>query len=466
MKHITYIILASALLTCSSCSDFLEKYPKDSPSTTIPMSDDLAVAMTNGCYQSLQSMNLYNQRIWSMDICAGDSEAGGDPSTGTDGVETKEVANFYATPSNNLAVGLWRGGYTGIGNCNTAIQSLSANADNISPEILTRSLGEAYFLRAHYYFILVRCFGGVPIRTEPKDIARNTVTEVYDLIIKDCKEAIERLPQKNELAPADLGRATKDAACTQLAKVYLTLASYGNTYASLAPEEGFYQAVVDLCDEIATMGYDLAACDYASLWNENLIKNKNSAESIFEIQYSGENAGTGGFWANDGQSSWCSTFMGPRNSGFTYGSYGCNQPTDEFFESYEEGDKRKDITVFYEGCPDFDGKSYKASYAFMTGRNVRKFIIPISLVRRRAGLGDFLSTNKEEMKEKIIHERRMELAFEGHRWFDLIRIDGGDYALKFFNSIGKVNATKDRMLLPIPQVEMDANALMVQNPGY
>lgn len=65
--------------------------------------------------------------------------------TGTDGVETKEVANFYATPSNNLAVGLWRGGYTGIGNCNTAIQSLSANADNISPEILTRSLGEAYF---------------------------------------------------------------------------------------------------------------------------------------------------------------------------------------------------------------------------------------------------------------------------------------------------------------------------------
>ena len=123
MKHITYIILASALLTCCSCSDFLEKYPKDSPSTTIPVSDDLAVAMTNGCYQSLQSMNLYNQRIWSMDICAGDSEAGGAPSTGTDGVETKEVANFYATPSNNLAVGLWRGGYTGIGNCNTAIQS-------------------------------------------------------------------------------------------------------------------------------------------------------------------------------------------------------------------------------------------------------------------------------------------------------------------------------------------------------
>lgn len=146
----------------------------------------------------------------------------------------------------------------------------------------------------------------------------------------------------------------------------------------------------------------------------------------------------------------------------------------------------------------------------MTGRNVRKFLIPMSLnlyqdaetspqnfivyryadvllmkaealnelgetakaqeplniVRKRAGLNNYTGTDKEEMKEKIIHERRMELAFEGHRWFDLIRIDGGDYALKFFQSIGKTNATKDRLLLPIPQVEMDANKLMEQNPGY
>lgn len=145
MKYWAYIIGVSVLFACSSCSDFLEKYPKDSPSATIPVSDDLAVAMTNGCYQSLQSMNLYNQRIWSLDICAGESEAGGDPSTGTDGVETKEVANFYATPSNNLAIGIWRGGYTGIGNCNTTIQSLSSNVDNISSEVLNRSLGEAYF---------------------------------------------------------------------------------------------------------------------------------------------------------------------------------------------------------------------------------------------------------------------------------------------------------------------------------
>ena len=158
---------------------------------------------------------------------------------------------------------------------------------------MERCLGEAYFLRAHYYFILVRCFGGVPIRTvpaevdDPKDIARNSITEVYDLIIKDCKEAISRLPQKNELTPADLGRATKDAAYTQLAKVYLTLASYGDTYQLLAPEEGFFQAVVNLCDQIKDMGYDLSHYAYADLWNEKILSTTRTVpnqSSRFNIQ--------------------------------------------------------------------------------------------------------------------------------------------------------------------------------------
>ena len=70
------------------------------------------------------------------------------------------------------------------------------------------------------------------------------------------------------------------------------------------------------------------------------------------------------------------------------------------------------------------------------------------------------------MREKIIHERRMELAFEGHRWFDMIRVDNGNYALTFLKSIGKNNVTKERLLLPIPQTEMDSNHLMTQNPCY
>ncbi len=92
---------------------------------------------------------------------------------------------------------------------------------------------------------------------------------------------------------------------------------------------------------------------------------------------------------------------------------------------------------------------------------------PLNIVRRRAGLDPVPSTiTKDAMREAIIHERRMELSFEGHRWFDLIRIDNGEYAVKFLHSIGKTNATRERLLFPIPQTEMDANPLMTQNPGY
>ncbi len=93
--------------------------------------------------------------------------------------------------------------------------------------------------------------------------------------------------------------------------------------------------------------------------------------------------------------------------------------------------------------------------------------VPLNIVRKRAGLPEVPGhSDRQTMREKIIHERRMELAFEGHRWFDMIRVDNGDYAITFLHSIGKNNVTKNRLLFPIPQTEMDANTLMVQNPGY
>ncbi len=184
------------------------------------------------------------------------------------------------------------------------------------------------------------------------------------------------------------------------------------------------------------------------------------------------------------------------------------KPTQEFMNQYENGDKRKDLTVLYPGCPAFDGIDYKASWSY-TGYNVRKFlvsksvspeyntnpedfvvyryadvllmkaealnesgstqdaVVPLNIVRSRAGLGAIsASVSQDELREKIIHERRIEFAFEGHRWFDLIRLNNGDYAVNFLKSIGKSNVTKDRLLFPIPQTEIDSNPLMTQNPGY
>ena len=492
MKKFINIIPAMLLaFSVSSCEDFLDKAPLDTIGTESELTATDAIALVNAAYQPLQWPKIYNMRIWTTDIIAGNSNVGADG--GIDGIETVDLANFAATSTNGAALDIWRGPYPGILRCNLVLQRLPSI--DMDDALRTRIMGEAYFLRAHYYFILVRIFGDVPLQTEPlvagSDLnqARTPKAQVYEQIISDCENAIEMLPVKSEYSSTDLGRACKEAAEAQLAKVYMTQGTD-------------YQKVVDLCQSIEDLGYNLSSMNYADNFNPLI---DNGAESLFEVQYSGSTDYD--FWGNDCQASWLSTYMGPRNSGWVGGSWGWQHVTKEFVDSYEAGDLRKDVTILYEGCPQFDGKDYDPSWS-LTGYNVRKFLVPksisaeyntnpsnfvvyrfadvllmkaealnelgetqkaqtpLNIVRKRAGLPDITTTDKAEMKEKIIHERRMELAFEGHRWFDLIRIDNGDYAINFFKSIGKTNATKDRLLYPIPQEEIDANPNMTQNPGY
>lgn len=492
MKKIKYILTASVLaILISSCSDFLDKAPIDTIGTESDLNEKDAVALVNAAYQPLQWPKIYNMRIWTTDIIAGNSNVGGNG--GTDGIETVDLSNFCATSTNAASLDIWRGPYPGILRCNLALQRLPSIS--MDEALRNRLMGEAYFLRAHYYFILVRIFGDVPLQTEPLvagsnlNQARTSKDKVYEQIVSDCEKAIELLPVKSSYSSKDLGRACKEAAECMLAKVYLTLGTN-------------YQKVIDLCQAIEDVGYDLSKMNYADNFNPLI---DNGSESLFEVQYSGSTAYS--FWDNDNQACWLSTYMGPRNSGWVGGSWGWQHVTKEFVDSYEDGDLRKDMTILYKGCPQFDGKDYDPSWS-LTGYNVRKFLVPksispefntnpanfvvyrfadvllmkaealnelgetvkaqapLNIVRKRAGLPAVTTTDKAEMKEKIIHERRMELAFEGHRWFDLIRIDNGEYAVKFLKSIGKANVTKDRLLYPIPQEEIDANPNMTQNPGY
>lgn len=499
MKKISQIIFfVLCIASFVSCRDFLDKTPYDKvdPDNTASMTDEVIIPMVNGCYKCLQSSNMYNMRMWTLDILAGNSNVGA--GGGTDGLETIQAANFITQSDNGMALYMWRSPWVGIGQCNVLLEGLN-NADAVSEALRERVRGEALFLRAHYYYILVRLFGALPIREKPYNpgedsaIARSSVADVYDLIIRDTREAIDLLPAKAEYGTQDRGRACKEAAMCQLADVYLTLAPDNPSY---------YQEVVRLCDDIASYGYDLSAYPYTDCFDAT--KN-NTDESLFEVQFSGSTEYD--FWGDNAQASWASTFMGPRNSGFVAGSYGWNQPTEEFVSQYEEGDLRKDMTILYEGCPPFDGMDYKASYS-NTGYNVRKFLVsksispeyntnpanwvvyrfadvllkkaealnelgstkdaemPLNIVRRRAGLPNVSGLGQAEMRAKIIHERRMELAFEGHRWFDMIRIDHGNYAIEFLKSIGKTNVNANRLIFPIPQTERDTNPLMDQNPGY
>ena len=243
-----------------------------------------------------------------------------------------------------------------------------------------------------------------------------------------------------------------------LAKVYLTL--------------GNYEKTVLLCQQVSALGYQLNA-NYADNFSPS---SKNSPESLFEVQYAGKTSFS--FWNNENQASWVSTFTGPRNSNFVAGGYGWNQPLQEFMDEYEAGDNRKDQTILYVGGPSFDGQEYQASYS-TTGFNLRKFLVPKSVspdydtnpanwpvlrysdvllmeaealcelnqlgeaqavatsinaggplnrVRKRAGLPDIQGLSQTALREAIRKERRMELAFEGSRWFDLIRYENGQYA--------------------------------------
>lgn len=495
MKKLLYIGILVATSLFAACTDFLDKVPYEDPSAEALTDEASAVALINGAYQPLQRPKLYNMRIWTLDIIAGNSEVGA--GGGTDGIETITLANFVATADNASALDIWRGPNPGILYCNTVLESVPAM--DIDADLKNRILGEARFLRAHYYFILVQLFGDVPMSIstpQPGDNLMPSRTDrmtIYnEVIIPDLKEAVNLLPVRESYSGSDIGRASKGAAAGMLAKVYLTL--------------GMYEESLAMSMLVEELGYTLNA-DYSDAFGGE-ERHKNTGESLFEVQYYGLTKA--GFWDDENQASWLSTYMGPRNSGWVGGAYGWNQPTQEFVDSYEEGDLRKDKTILYEGCPPFDDMQYKASWS-NTGYNVRKFLVPLSVspdyntnsagfvvlrfadvllmkaealnelgrtqeaeeplyrVRRRAGLtnrSDVEGLSQAAMREKIRHERRIELAFEGHRWFDMVRWDGGQYALDFLHTIGKSNAAQKHLLFPIPQKERDANPNLTQNPGY
>jgi len=499
MKLNKYFSIAVMAVLITSCSrDFLDKAPEDSINTSNFFQTEAdANGAINGAYQPLQWPKLYNLRMWTTDIMAGNSIVGA--GGGTDGIETQDQANFVTSTDNQGVLDMWRGPWPGILRCNIILQKVPGMT--ISESIKNRVLGEAYFLRAHYYFILTGFFGDVPLVLQPVEPGgdlrpfRASKATVNSQIISDLNNAITLLPAREQYSGADVGRASKGSAIGMLAKVYLCL---GNNW----------QHVLNLCDSVTSLGYTLNP-KYADNFDPTI---KNTQESLFEIQYTGNNSY--GFFSNENQASWTSAFTGPRGSNMVAAGYGWDQPTQEFVNSYEAGDKRKDVTILYEGGPQFDGKNYQKSYS-TTGYNLRKFLVPLSIaptydvspmnfpvlryadillmkaealnelgqtskaqllatdpnatlnkVRIRAGLLNVTGLDQSALRDKILHERRMELAFEGQRWFDLIRVNNGQYGIDFLHSIGKLNMSSKFLIFPVPQKERDANPNLTQNTGY
>lgn len=430
---------------------------------------------------------------------------------GTAYIERENISDFKNTSTNSYANATWQHSYTGISRCNIVIDRLQQS--NLADSIKTGFDGQVKFLRALNYFKLVRLYGGVPLflheitKAEDAFKERASVEEVYNQIIADAKDAINELK-----APAKFpqtGAATKGSATLLLAEVYMVQKKWSEAET--------------LLNTMPAMGYDLFA-NYADAF---LPANKNGKESVFEIQYlGGQDKGV--------TPNVITLHFLPRSqdtkllTGITADTRslgGWNTPSSDLIRDYETGDKRLDASIgmiegTYNASDYFSYSAVKSviNYTPTAGKvgvpYIKKYLhsplpattgssdnfpiyrysdallllaealneqgksadalIPLNRVRQRAGLAAATTTNKDDLRTIIYHERRVELAFENHRWTDLLRTGRALAVINAFGPVIKLEQPflasdayvidQNKLLFPIPQPEIDLNPAMVQNP--
>ncbi len=484
-------LLTLGLLGTGCTKDYLELQPRNAASTeTFYKNQTDAVQATNAAYAQLQQAGMFNHSLWAMDIMADNSFVGGGGAT--DGIEFQQLDNYTIPTSNPVITDHFQRAYIGIGAANQVL--LHVPSIKMDEAVKKRSLGEAQFLRALYYFYLVRAYGDVPLVLTPAaspaeaaSVSRDPAAKVYAQIVTDLKAAIDNLPLPSTYKGDDVGRASKLSAMGMLAKVYLTQGDMTNAATQ------------------ADLTIAAALGDGKKLWanyGDNFkVENENGQESLFEVQFK---SGLNGYIL-DGPGSAINEFWGARfftdNStpalkdlGYVVsgGGYGFNIPEKEFVDGYEAGDLRKGPTIFVPGDKYPEGQTQPAKLeGDPNGYNVRKFFagklstiwdsplnVPVlrlaevylikaeaanslsalNVVRKRAGLPDATTINQSV----VLKERRYELAFEMDRWYDLKRTKT---LTNNPNLLAKgIKPFND--LLPIPQAERDVNPNLVQNPGY
>ncbi len=386
--------------------------------------------------------------------------------------EHRAVDNFTADGGNTSYNQFWGYAYNVINLANAIIDR--APAIEMDEDLKNRLIGEARFIRGCTYFDLVQDFGGVPLRLKEtkslsgdNDLARSSVDSVYDVIISDLTFASDNLP--DEYSGDDIGRATSGAALGMLGKVQL---QKGNKSAAKTA----LQKVVD------SHNYALLP-DYSGLWKPG---NKNTKESLFEIQFTPPKTGSP-FW----------NFFAPPSlgvSGGTNGSVAPNTPTQDLLDAFESGDKRKaaSISLTQSGRPyiakfkdpgvstgndanvDFPVLRYADVLLMLAeamGENPQSYHL-INLVRNRAGLSNIDASTPGSFIEKLMHERQVELAFECQRWHDILRL-GTTKAVNLMNAHlaseypnQHFEIDQHDLLNPMPVSEMQSNSAMEDNPGY
>jgi hypothetical protein len=443
MKKYIYLILFTISLGFVGCKkEFLDLKPTDTQNSAnfykTPQQFQQAIT---GCYQPLQ--DLYKGSFWVMGEMRSDNTSYEYDPYDRSGNLKEDMDEFRELNNNDYPATFFTGSYNIIGRCNVILTRLpAAKIDAATANVVS---GQASFLRAFNYFNLVRMFGSVPLVLKEVESVQQAymvgvkapVDDIYNAIIADAKDAIAKLPVKYA-AEADKGRVTKGAAETMLAEVYMT-------------QKKFDLAIPVLRDIIASNAYGLND-DYADNFN---IATKNSKESIFEIQFIEGPNGLGSDFV-DTFIPW--DYYDTDITGYEINNgavNGWNIPTQDMVTAYEPDDARRDASL-----TDFTSDEYGIDLPFIKkyqsigavqGVTANNFPVYryadvylmlaeslneqgyagggdafkyLNKVRFRAGLEDKTAAdvpNQEAFRVAIAHERQVELAFENHRWFDLLR---------------------------------------------
>ena len=474
-----------AVILISACrKDFLNQLPETTRTTNsvYKTSADFYTAVV-GAYSGLKHNGLYgtassSSALLNLGETATDNVDFG-ATRAVSNVATFELKDFNFSLSNNFFTSAWTGHYIGIARTNTILSRLP-NA-SFDESLKTRFEAEARFLRGLFYFNLVRLFGDVQLvtteTTDPNDgygVPRSPVAKIYEQIISDLSFAEINLPAN--IPGSEAGRASRWAAKALLGKVYLTQKDYA-------------KAAAKLNEVIASAQFNVTANTYAAVFS-NTTPFAANKDVILAVQYKSGQIG-------QGSSIWNATMpwnVGGALFGVSGGSgQGFMRPTADMEAAYENGDLRKAAsmaTSFMNGANSINERhvvKYRQTgivtdeadidfpvlryadvllmyaEALVEQGQVAAAIPFVNQVRARAGLTGVSSTiTQVEARLRIENERRVELAFEGQRWFDLVRT--GRY-VAVMNAKGY--ATKEfHRLFPIPQRETDLNSTLGQNPGY
>lgn len=341
------LLLAAALLSCDIATEPLGVLTTESFFKT----SDQAIQATNATYSLLRDWQVHVfSWLGLTDIVSDDATKGSVPG---DAGFLADLDNLLLDPGNLAFNDPWSGYYKGIFRANVAIQGIEGSS--VDAALKTRLIGENKFLRAYYYFFLVRGWGGVPLITAPLKPteftqARATKEQVYAQIELDLTDAIAALP--DQYAAADLGRATSGAARSMLAEAYLFQGKF---------EEAFLQA-----QTVINSGRYSLFSDYETLFTR---AGENSSESVFEVQSVALAAGGAGSQYAEVQG-----VRGTPNIG-----WGFNTPSPELEDSYEPGDPRLGATVLYpwELLPDGSGRVVYLNPSMPNSRfNQKVFLSP------------------------------------------------------------------------------------------